>query len=196
MHSGIQQQNIRVAIGGDEARLCEACDIIRCLGHEIVSITDTATEIVRAVLLHQPDILLFEFRCSPGLGVLRQIYQEHSIPSVVIVDKQDEPEIRAGLRDFALTYVVNPISERALAAALSIAMARHEAERELSLENERLKTQLENRKVIEKAKGVLMTRYRWSENDAFRRLQRSAMNHRTSMARLAQDVLSGATVNL
>jgi response regulator NasT len=53
-----------------------------------------------------------------------------------------------------------------------------------------------NRKIIERAKGVLMKRYRWSEADAFRRLQRGAMNRRVPMVELAQMILNGENVNL
>ena len=59
-----------------------------------------------------------------------------------------------------------------------------------------LRQTLQNRKVIERAKGVLMKRYNWSEADAFRRLQRGAMNRRTTMVRLAQVVLDGGVVDL
>ena len=59
-----------------------------------------------------------------------------------------------------------------------------------------MRLSLQNRKVIERAKGVLMKRYRWSEGEAFRRLQRGAMNRRTSMADLAQAILNGTEVEL
>jgi response regulator NasT len=68
--------------------------------------------------------------------------------------------------------------------------------RELSAENASLRQSLANRKIIERAKGVLMKRYRWTEAEAFRRLQRGAMNRRTTMVELAQDVLNGVEVNL
>ena len=68
--------------------------------------------------------------------------------------------------------------------------------RALSEENANLKQTLHQRKVIERAKGVLMQRHRWTEAEAFRRLQRAAMNRRASMFDLAQDVLNGVAVHL
>jgi response regulator NasT len=68
--------------------------------------------------------------------------------------------------------------------------------KQLALENESLKQNLLNRKTIERAKGVLMKRHRWTEADAFRRLQRGAMNRRTTMVELAQAVLNGLDVEL
>jgi response regulator NasT len=68
--------------------------------------------------------------------------------------------------------------------------------RHLADENETLRQNLENRKVIERAKGALMKRYRWSEAEAFRRLQRGAMNRRTTLIQLAQAVLNGIELDL
>ncbi len=77
-----------------------------------------------------------------------------------------------------------------------MAWARFEELRQLADENASLRQTLQNRKTIERAKGVLMKRHRWSEAEAFRRLQRGAMNRRTTMVELAQAVLNGVEVEL
>ncbi len=77
-----------------------------------------------------------------------------------------------------------------------MARARFEELRGLTEENASLRQTLQNRKVIERAKGVLMKRHRWTEAEAFRRLQRGAMNRRTTMIELAQDVPNGVEVSL
>ena len=77
-----------------------------------------------------------------------------------------------------------------------IARARFEELRDLAEENASLRQTLQNRKVIERAKGVLMKRHRWSEQEAFRRLQRAAMNRRTTMVDLAQTVINGVEIDL
>ncbi len=77
-----------------------------------------------------------------------------------------------------------------------MAWARFDELRELANENDTLKQNLQNRKTIERAKGVLMKRHRWSEQEAFRRLQRGAMNRRTTMVELAQAVLNGLEIEL
>ena len=76
------------------------------------------------------------------------------------------------------------------------AWARWNVCRQLQNENDVLRQTLNNRKVIERAKGVLMKRFRCSEDVAFRRLQRGAMNRRTTMATLAQAVLNGVEVDI
>jgi AmiR/NasT family two-component response regulator len=95
-----------------------------------------------------------------------------------------------------LAYLVKPFEHYQLGPALQLARARFEELRELSNENEKLQQTLENRKLVERAKGVLMKRHKWGEAEAFRRLQRAAMNRRTTMAELARKVLDGVEMDL
>ena len=67
---------------------------------------------------------------------------------------------------------------------------------EMVAEKERLQQALDDRKRIERAKGVLMKRHRWTEADTFRRMKRAAMNYRVSMGQLAQDILNGVEIGL
>jgi response regulator NasT len=95
-----------------------------------------------------------------------------------------------------LAFLIKPIEAHQLGPALQVAWARFEELSSLTQENATLRTTLENRKTIERAKGVLMKRFRWSEADAFRRLQRTAMNRRVSMVELATAILNGTEVDL
>jgi response regulator NasT len=95
-----------------------------------------------------------------------------------------------------LAYLVKPVEAHQLAPVLQVAWARFQEFRNLATENTSLRQTLENRKLIERAKGVLMKRHRLSEADAYRRIQRGAMNRRTTMASLAQAILSGEPVDL
>jgi response regulator NasT len=105
-------------------------------------------------------------------------------------------EFHTALTEFAMTLIVLPLGEHQLSLAMALACARATVERSLKTQYSQMVEQLQNRKLIERAKGMLMKRYRWSEHDAFRRLQRGAMNQRTSMANLAEAVVKGALVRL
>src|SRR5439155_7756212 len=104
--------------------------------------------------------------------------------------------IRRALEEHVMAYLVKPVDAQTLGPALQVAWARFQELHNLSTENASLRQNLQNRKLIERAKGVLMKRYRWSEAEAFRRIQRGAMNRRTSMIQLAQAVLNGVEVEL
>ncbi len=168
------------------------------LGHEVIGEAATGTDMVRTVLEMEPDVVVFDIHLPRlnGLDALRQIYQERVVAAVAITADRDQELVRRALEEHVLAYLVKPVEEHQLGPALMIAQAQFAELRELSQENASLRQALQNRKVIERAKGVLMKRYRWTEAEAFRRLQRGAMNRRTTMVELAQNVLNGIEVNL
>jgi len=95
-----------------------------------------------------------------------------------------------------LAFLIKPVEIHQLGPAIHVAWARFEELRSLATENASLRQGLQSRKIIERAKGALMKRYRWSEADAFRKLQRGAMNRRVPMVDLAQSILNGQEIDL
>jgi AmiR/NasT family two-component response regulator len=170
----------------------------KTLGHQVIGEAATGTDMVRTVLELEPDVVIFDIHMPRlnGLDALRQIYQERIVAAVAITADRDEELVRRALEEHVLAFLVKPVEAHQLGPALHVARARFEELRELTEENASLRQTLQNRKIIERAKGVLMKRYRWTEAEAFRRLQRGAMNRRTTMIELAQNVLNGIEVNL
>jgi two-component system, response regulator PdtaR len=169
----------------------------RC-GYRVTGEGTSAAEMVRTVLTEEPDVVLFDVRLRDGCGLeaLRQIYQERPFAAVAITDEEDQELVRGALGDFHLGYLLKPVEPHQVEPAVLAAWARFNVCRQLQSENDNLRATLQSRKLIERAKGVLMKRHRWSEDVAFRRLQRGAMNRRTTMASLAQEVLNGLEVEL
>jgi response regulator NasT len=168
------------------------------LGHLVAGEAGTGTDMVRTVLDLEPDVVVFDIHLPRlnGLDALRQIYQERVTAAVAITADRDQDLVRRALEEHVLAYLVKPVEAHQLGAALLIAWDRFKELRQLADENANLRQTLQNRKIIERAKGVLMKRHRWSEAEAFRRLQRGAMNSRVTMIQLAQDVLNGVDVAL
>jgi response regulator NasT len=167
-------------------------------GHQVVGEAATGTDMVRVVLQAEPDVVIFDIHLPylNGLDALRQIYQQRVVAAVAITADRDQELVQRALEEHVLAYLVKPFEAYQLGPALQVARARFEELNSLSTENASLKQTLANRKLIERAKGVLMKRHRWTEQEAFRRLQRAAMNQRTTMADLAQKVLNGVDVEL
>lgn len=165
-------------------------------GHRVIGEAATGTEMVRSILEQEPDVVVFDVHLPRGNGLeaLKQAYQERPIAAVALCDERDQDLVQPLLEQYHLAYLVRPIEPYQLEPAIRMAWSRFHAFQQLIDENASLKRTLENRKTIERAKGVLMKRHRWSEADAFRRLQRAAMNRRISMACLAQSVLNGGDV--
>lgn len=168
------------------------------LGHEVIGEAATGTDMVRTVLQAEPDVVLFDIHLphQDGLSALAQIYQERVVAAVAITADPDSELVRRAAEEHVLGYLVKPVDEKQLRPALLVAWARFQELHQYVTENMTLKQNLQNRKIIERAKGVLMKRHRWTEAEAFRRLQRAAMNKRMAMVDLAQTVLAGQPVEL
>jgi response regulator NasT len=168
------------------------------MGHQVIGEAATGTEMVRMVLTETPDVVVFDIHLPhlDGLKALAQIYQEKIVAAVAITADRDQDLVRRAIEEHVLAYLLKPVESYQLGPALQIAWARFEEMRKLTSENATLQQNLQNRKLIERAKGVLMKRHRWSEADAFKRLQRGAMNRRMTMTDLAQAVLNGKQIDL
>lgn len=182
----------------DNVRLFLKETLEKQFGHQIIGEASNGTDMVRTVLDLEPDVVVFDIHLPRmnGLDALRQIYQEKVIAAVAITADRDQELVRRALEEHVLAYLVKPVEAHQLGPALLVARAQFAELRELSEQNASLRQTLQNRKIIERAKGVLMKRNRWTEAEAFRRLQRGAMNRRTSMIDLARDVLNGVEINL
>jgi response regulator NasT len=196
----VSMPSLKVVVVEDDAtvRVFLKDALEKQFGHQVIGEAATGTDMVRTVLDLEPDVVVFDIHLPRlnGLDALRQIYQEKVIAAVAITADRDQELVRRALEEHVLAYLVKPVEAHQLGPALLIARAQFAELRELSEENASLRQTLQNRKIIERAKGVLMKRNRWTEAEAFRRLQRGAMNRRTSMIELAQDVLNGVEVNL
>jgi response regulator NasT len=173
-------------------------DTLERQGYQVIGEAETGTDMVRTVLELEPDIVVFDIHLphQDGLAALRQIYQERIVAAVAITADRDQELVRRALEEHVLAYLIKPVDAQQLGPALQIAWARFQELRGLTSENASLRQTLQNRKTIERAKGVLMKRFRWSEAEAFRRIQRGAMNRRKTMVELAQAILGGEEIDL
>mgnify|MGYP002866427901 CR=1 FL=1 len=137
---------------------------------------------VRLVDKHRPDVLLLAVGLSDGDGVdaARQVMSTLPCPIVLLTSRAD-PVVAARAGDAGvLGFLVKPLRPEELGPALDAAVRK---------ENEALKQKLEARKVVDRAKGALMTRLGLSEPEAFRHIQKTAMDTRKTMAEVARALL-------
>jgi AmiR/NasT family two-component response regulator len=174
-------------------------DIIRnrC-GHNVVATAGTGPDMVREVLTQQADLVVFDIHLPgmDGLSALHAATQEHPIAAVAVTGDRNLALVRRALEDNILAYLLKPVDANQVAVAIQVAWARFNEFCHLRSENQSLQQTLKDRKIIERAKGALMKKNRWSEATAFRSLQRTAMSQRRSMAQLAHDILDGKEISL
>ncbi len=142
----------------------------------------------------QPDLVIVDMD-SPDRDTLedvQRIAREHPRPIVMFVDESDGESIRSAVRAGVAAYVVKGAAPERIRPVLEVACARFEEFQALKSELAQARSSLAERKLIEKAKGILMLERGWSEDEAFRALRRMAMNQGVRLVEVARHVLSAA----
>ena len=184
----------RIVIAEDEAIIrLDVRETLEEEGYEVVADTgrgDTAIEMVRE---HRPDVAIFDIKMPgmDGLDAARVVSAEKICP-VVILTAFSQREVIEQARDTgALAYLVKPFQKTDLVPAIELAIGRFLEMKALSGERDALDEQLELRKLLDRAKGLLIDQHSLTEQAAFDFIQKMAMSKRMRMREVALAVLSG-----
>ncbi len=184
----------RIVIAEDEAIIrLDLRETLEEEGYEVVADTgrgDTAIEMVRE---HRPDVAIFDIKMPgmDGLDAARVVSAEKICP-VVILTAFSQREVIEQARDAgALAYLVKPFQKTDLVPAIELAIGRFLEMKALSGERDALDEQLELRKLLDRAKGLLIDQHSLTEQAAFDFIQKMAMSKRMRMREVALAVLSG-----
>ncbi len=181
----------RILVAEDEAII--RLDLVEMLTEAGYTVVAQATNGVEAIALakeHQPDLAILDVK-MPELDGISAAEQIIDIAPVLMLTAFSQRELVERARDAgAMAYVVKPFSISDLVPAIEIAISRHQQMKSLSEEVADLHERLETRKVIDRAKGILMAALNLTEPQAFSWIQRAAMDRRISMKEVAQAVIS------
>jgi len=174
--------------GSSRAKLSSA---LKRLGFEVVGEGSSGSEAIRLVQALKPDVLFLAVGLPDldGLTTAAQILETHALPIIILSGHLSPELIQRAKEAGVMAYLVKPLREEELLPAMELAISRFEEFNALRKENADLKRILEDRKLIERAKGILMEREKISEPQAFGRIQKASMNRRRSMAEIAQAIL-------
>ena len=185
---------IRVVIAEDEAIIrLDLKETLEEEGYEVVGETgrgDQAIELVREL---RPDLAILDIKMPgmDGLEVARHVNEER-LCGVLILTAFSQREVIEQARDAgALAYLVKPFQKSDLIPAIEVAIGRFREMQSLSGTVDKLEEQLESRKVIDRARGLLMDECRLKEQEAYAFIQRTAMSERTKMRDVAERILAG-----
>ena len=182
----------RILIIDDHAQSRTAvAEAVASQGGVVVGNGSRVEDAVRLVDKHRPDVLLLAVGLPDGDGVEAARRVMATLPcAIVFLTSHADPEVAGRAVDAGvLGFVVKPLRSAELGPALDVAVTRFSELEAVRKENEALRQKLESRKLVDRAKSLLMTRLGLSEPEAFRRIQKTAMDTRKSMADVAQALL-------
>ncbi len=161
-------------------------------GH-ILRIAETTGLLARLVAL-EPDVVIIDLE-NPSRDVLEQMFQVSRLvsrPVAMFVDQSDSAMIGKAIEAGVSTYVVDGLKKDRVRPILETAIARFNAFQKLRTELEETKSKLEERKLVDRAKGILMRLKGVPEDEAYRLLRRTAMNENRTIGQVAQSVITAA----
>lgn len=163
-------------------------------GHEVLGEVANIVALLKAVETHQPDVVIVDVD-SPSRDALEQLalINRHAPRPVVMFSADgDEQLIRAAVGAGVTAYIVDGLSPARLRPIIQVALARFEQQAHLRRQLDEVQQQLQDRKLIEQAKGVLMEKRGLSERDAYAALRQQAMKQNLKLADVARRVLDMA----
>jgi two-component system, response regulator PdtaR len=185
---------VRVVIAEDEAIIrLDLKETLEEEGYDVVGETGRGDEAVRLVQDLTPDIAILDIKMPglDGLSAAREIAKDRGA-AVLILTAFSQRDLIEQARDAgALAYLVKPFQRSELIPAVEVALGRFQEMKALESEVKGLEDQLETRRLVDRAKGLLMDKHGLSENDAFSFIQKTAMSERTTMKSIAQQVIEG-----
>ncbi len=162
------------------------------LGHEVVAACADGEELIERCRDLKPDLVITDIKMpgTDGIEAASRIERDRPVPIILVSAFHDADLIERAETDHVLAYLVKPIKQSDLEPAIAIALRRFEQFQELRKEANDLRQALDDRKLIERAKGVLMKRSRLDESSAFRRLQKLASEKNLKLIELARMILT------
>lgn len=163
-------------------------------GYTVVAQVTNASELLAAVRVAQPDVIIID-RDSPDRDTLEHvcvITRDEPRPIVMFTQDKDQARMREALKAGVSAYVVDGLAADRVQPIVNVALARFEQWQALRQELDQAQTGLAERKAIDRAKGILMTQRRCSEDEAYRLLRKTAMDRNARLGEVAENVIAMA----
>jgi response regulator NasT len=169
---------------------------LREAGHDRVVVLHDIVGLARQIEVISPDVIVIDIE-TPNRDMLEHLFQlTRSVrkPIAMFVDRSDSSSIEAAVEAGVSAYVVDGLKKERVKPILDMAVSRFKAFSRLQQELADAKSALEERKIIERAKGILMKSRKLSEDEAYGLLRQTAMNEKKKLADIAQSVVMAAAI--
>jgi two-component system, response regulator PdtaR len=185
----------RVLIAEDEALIrLDLAEMLGEEGYEVVGEAGDGESAVRLAEELKPDLCIFDIKMPimDGLAAAEKVAGARIAPVIILTAFSQRDLVERARAAGAMAYLVKPFQKSDLVPAIEIALSRHAEVAALEAEVAGLADRLETRKAVERAKGALMTQYGMTEPQAFKWIQRTAMDHRLTMREVAERIIEEA----
>ena len=186
-------EKIRVVIAEDEAIIrLDLRETLENAGYMVLADTGRGDEAVELVRKHKPEVVILDVKMPgmDGIQAAREIATTEDTAVVILTAFSQRELIDEAVDAGALAYLVKPYQQSDLVPAIEIARRRHEEMRDLTDQAKTLEDRLKARKIIEKAKGLLINASSLTEDEAFKFIQTTAMSDRKTMVEIAEKIIS------
>ncbi|WP_045224104.1 ANTAR domain-containing response regulator [Methyloterricola oryzae] len=176
----------------DPARGALLAEALAQAGHTVIAQIRDDSHLAAEVSKHQPDVIVIDME-APGrdtLEQMREIGRDQPKPIILFSDQRDPDYIRQAVQAGVSAYVVDGLSRERIMPIVEVAVARFREFQALKRELDDTKNQLADRKVIDKAKGLLMQKKGMSENEAYQFLRKTAMSRNARLGEVARMLVS------
>jgi AmiR/NasT family two-component response regulator len=183
---------LKVLIADDEKPVAAGLQAqLETLGYDVIAVVHDGHHAIEVCRRALPDVVLMDIEMPglDGLTAARQIVRDPGTPVIILTAHGHANLIDQAVEDGVLYYLLKPVTSPSLHAALQVAVARAREIRALRENVDTLESTLRERKIIERAKGILMHRRNLSEAEAFRLLQRQSQDRRMPMSKLAESIV-------
>ena len=166
-------------------------EMLENLGYTVVGEAGDGVAAVNLARALKPDLVLMDIKMPDldGIAAAQALAQDHLVPVLLLTAYSDREFVDRAVDAGVMGYLVKPFAEAQLKPAIEVALERWREVRQIRSDLSQTQEQLETRKLVERAKGVLMDTQNLKEAEAFRRIQRLSMNSRKSMREVAEAIL-------